>query len=118
MRMGTIGRAAIAVVGAFIALSASAGEAITGAVRSAVLTQHTAKGQPIPCETQSDGVRVCAGDGKGPDGADLRVKTFDGIPLAVYVTLPPAAASRTDGNYPLVIQSHGWGVPPSGPDDK
>jgi dienelactone hydrolase len=45
------------------------------------------------------------------------VKTFDGIPLEVYVTLPPAPSSGTDGNYPLVIQSHGWGVPPSGPDD-
>src|SRR5271163_4954568 len=111
MRMGTIGRAAIAVAAAFIASSASSGEAITGAVRSAVLTQYTVKGQPIPCEAQSDGVRVCHGDGKGPDGADLRVKTFDGIPLEVYVTLPPAPASGADGNYPLVIQSHGWGVP-------
>ncbi len=117
MRMGTIGRAAIAVAGAFIASSPSSGQAISGAVRSAVLSQFTAKGQPIPCETQSDGVRVCHGDGKGPDGADLRVKTFDGIPLEVYVTLPPAPASGTDGNYPLVIQSHGWGVPPRGPDD-
>ena len=60
---------------------------------------------------------MCHGDGKGPDGADLRVKSFDGTPLAVYVTLPPAPASGTDGNYPLVIQSHGWGAPPSGPDD-
>ena len=119
MRMGTIGRAAIAIAiaGAFIASNASLGETITGAVRSAVLTQYTVKGQPIPCEAQADGVRVCHGDGKGPDGADLRVKTFDGVPLAVYVTLPPAPTSGTDGNYPLVLQSHGWGAPPSGPDD-
>jgi dienelactone hydrolase len=100
-----------------IASSASSGEAITGAARSAVLAQYTVKSQPIPCETQSDGVRVCHGDGKGPDGSDLRVKSLDGIPLEVYVTLPPTPASGTDGNYPLVIQSHGWGVPPSGLDD-
>ena len=29
----------------------------------------------------------------------------------------PAPASGPDGPYPLVIQSHGWGDPPSGPDD-
>ena len=57
------------------------------------------------------------GTGKDPTGADLRVKSFDGTPLALYVTLPPAPASGSDGNYPLVIQSHGWGAPPSGPDD-
>lgn len=118
MKMGTAGRAAIAVAGAFIASGAMSGETITGVARSSVLAQYTVKGQPIPCEVQAEGVRVCHGDGKGPDGADLRVKTFDGMPLAVYVTLPPAPATGSDGNYPLVIQSHGWGAPPSGPDDK
>jgi hypothetical protein len=33
------------------------------------------------------------------------------------VTLPPAAASGADGPYPLIIQSHGWGEPPTGPTD-
>jgi X-Pro dipeptidyl-peptidase (S15 family) len=118
MRMRTAGQAAIAVAGAFMALSASSGESSNAVARSAVLAKYTVKSQPIPCETQSDGVRLCHGDGKGPDGDDLRVKSFDGMPLALYVTLPPAPASGTDGNYPLVIQSHGWGAPPSGPDDK
>ena len=74
---------------------------------------------PISCVAEADGVRVCHGDGKGPDpkGPDLRMKTFDGMPIELYVTLPPAPASGTDGNYPLVILSHGWGAPPSGPDD-
>ncbi|MGH8226350.1 MAG: CocE/NonD family hydrolase [Steroidobacteraceae bacterium] len=45
------------------------------------------------------------------------MKSFDGTPLALYVTLPPAPSSGTDGNYPLVILSHGWGDPPHGPDD-
>jgi hypothetical protein len=116
MRKGTAGRAAIMSV--FVASSAIGGAAVAAAARSAVLSEYTVKSQPIPCETQADGVRVCQGDGKGPDGPDLRVKTFDGIPLAVWVTLPPAPASGTDGNYPLVILSHGWGAPPSGPDDK
>ncbi|MBS0331122.1 MAG: acetylxylan esterase, partial [Proteobacteria bacterium] len=66
---------------------------------------------------QADGVRVCQGGGKGPSGDDLRLKSFDGTPLALYVTLPPAPASGPDGGYPLVIQSHGWGDPPKGPDD-
>jgi dienelactone hydrolase len=118
MRMGTAGRAAIAVAALIMALSASAGDAVSGAARSVVLAKYTVKGEPIPCVAEADGVRVCHGDGKGPDGADLRVKSFDGIPLELYVTLPAAPASATDGNYPLVIQSHGWGAPPSGPGDK
>jgi dienelactone hydrolase len=113
--MKAIGRAAIAI--AFIVSCASSGQAVTPAARSAVLAGHTANSQPIPCVAQPDGVRVCHGDGVGPDGADLRMKTFDGTPLALYVTLPPAPSSGADGNYPLVIQSHGWGDPPSGPDD-
>jgi dienelactone hydrolase len=118
MRMETIGRAAIAVAGAIIASSASSADATSSAARSAVLTQYTIKGQPVPCVAEADGVRVCHADGKAPDSPDLRVKSFDGTPLEVYVTLPPAPSSGSDGNYPFVILSHGWGAPPSGPDDK
>ncbi len=74
-------------------------------------------GQPIPCMTQSDGVRVCHGDENGVGSADLRLKSFDGTPLALYVTLPPMSSSHLHGDYPLVVQSHGWGDPPSGPSD-
>ena len=28
----------------------------------------------------------------------------------MIVTLPPAPVSGADGNYPLVVQSHGWGI--------
>ena len=118
MRMGSIGPAAIAVAGAIIASSASSADATSSAARSAVLSQYTIKSEPIPCVAEADGVRVCHGDGKGPTGADLRVKSFDGTPLEVYITLPPTPSSGSDGNYPLVILSHGWGAPPSGPDDK
>ena len=116
MTMGAAGWAAVAMAGALLAPSASAGEPIAAA-RSAVLAEHTVKGQAIPCVAQSDGVRVCHGDGIGPKGDDLRLKSFDGTPLALFVTLPPAPASGPDGGYPLVIQSHGWGDPPRGPDD-
>lgn len=117
MRIARIEWAAIAVASAFIASSASAAESAGGATRSSVLAGHTMNGQPIACETQPDGVRVCHGDGKGPEGPDFRLKSFDGVPLELYVTLPPAPTSGTDGNYPFVILSHGWGAPPSGPDD-
>ena len=47
---------------------------------------------------------------------DLRLKSFDGSPLALYVILPPRTSGH-HGDYPLVVQNHGWGDPPTGPDD-
>ncbi|HEY8518338.1 MAG TPA: CocE/NonD family hydrolase [Candidatus Binatia bacterium] len=85
---------------------------------TAVLEGQTISGQAIPCVTEADGVRVCQGDmNNGPGGADLRFRSFDGVPLAVWVTLPPVPVSGPDGGYPLVVQNHGWGAPPSGPND-
>jgi dienelactone hydrolase len=95
-----------------MALPAGASAAVTG-----VLAGHTMNRQAIPCVTQSDGVRVCTGDETGPGGSDLRFQSFDGTPLQVYVTLPPAPASGADGQYPLMLQNHGWGAPPTGPND-
>jgi hypothetical protein len=84
--------------------------------RSAVFADQTMSADAIPCT--ADGVRVCIGDmNNGPDGADIRFRSFDGIPLFVIVTLPPAPVSGVDGDYPLVVQSHGWGAPPTSPDD-
>ncbi|HEY3948528.1 MAG TPA: CocE/NonD family hydrolase [Phenylobacterium sp.] len=108
--------ASVAVALAGASLTLGAGQA-AAATRGEVLAGFTVKGQPIPCVAQADGVRVCHGDGKGPKGDDFRLKTFDGMPLALVVTLPPAPSSGPDGDYPLVIQSHGWGDPPTGPDD-
>jgi dienelactone hydrolase len=82
-----------------------------------VLAGQTMNGQAIPCVAQADGVRVCHGDESGVGGADLRLKSFDGSPLALYVILPPARGSRAEGDYPLLVQNHGWGDPPSGPGD-
>ena len=63
-------------------------------------------------------MRVCQGDFSSSGGPDTRLKSFDGTPLALYVILPPAPASGTDGGYPLVVQSHGYGSKASGPDNK
>jgi hypothetical protein len=84
---------------------------------TSVFAGQTMSGNPIPCTTQADGVRVCHGTDNGGGTADLRLKAFDGSPLEVWVILPPAPRSGTDGHYPLVVQSHGWGVPPTGPGD-
>jgi hypothetical protein len=46
-----------------------------------------------------EGVRFCEGS------TATRVKTFDGVPLDVNVTLP----SRADSGLPLVVLLHGWG---------
>ena len=105
-------RNAAAAALALMALPAGASAAGTG-----VFAGHTMDGQPIPCVTQPDGVRACTGDESGPGGADLRFQSFDGTPLQVYVTLPPAPASGADGGYPLMVQNHGWGDPPTGPND-
>ena len=98
-------------------LAWAAGLLVPGQASAAVTSVfggQTVSGAPIPCTAQSDGTRVCFGTyNNGPGGTDLRLKSFDGQPLAVYVTLP-----ATTGNpYPLIIQSHGWGVPPTGPTD-
>ena len=108
IRMRMCGLAAVAA----LALPAGARAAVSGA-----FARDTMSGQPIPCIAQSDGVRVCYGDETGLTGADLRFKSFDGTPLEVWVTLPPAPASGADGHYPLIVQNHGWGDPPSGPKD-
>jgi dienelactone hydrolase len=99
------------VLGAAAVMPASASAAITG-----VFAGQTVSGQPVSCTTQADGTRVCQGDYSSSGGADTRLKSFDGTPLALYVTLPPAPAG-TDGHYPLIVQSHGWGVPTTGPTD-
>jgi dienelactone hydrolase len=79
---------------------------------TSVFAGQTVSGAAIPCAAQSDGTQVCHGTYSSSGADDLRLKSFDGQPLAVYVTLPAG-----DGPYPLIIQSHGWGVPPTGPTD-
>lgn len=81
-----------------------------------VLTGHTMTGTGVPCAPRSDGIVTCHGSSTSP-GGDLRFTTFDGVPLDVWVTLPAHPTSTPDGHYPFIVQSHGWGAPPSGPED-
>src|SRR5205807_6751272 len=97
-----------AIASAVAAIAATIPSAASAAVTS-VLSGQTVSGQPIPCVLAAAGVRVCHGDDGGVSGPDLRLKSFDSVPLEVYVILPPARSGATDGNYPLVVQSHGWG---------
>jgi dienelactone hydrolase len=109
-------RLSVCTLATLVCLAASSSSA--SASISGVFAGQTVSGNAIPCGAQSDGVRVCHGTyNNGPGGSDVRLKSFDGTPLAVYVELPPAPASGWDGNYPLVVQSHGWGGPTSGPFD-
>jgi len=75
---------------------------ILALVVSVVLASHAhAQVKPfgiLDC-TPQQGVRFC------PGSVATRVKTFDGVPLDVNVTLPATG----DRNLPLVIQLHGWG---------
>lgn len=83
-----------------------------------VFGHHTMTGQPVVCAPAHGGIRVCDGHERGSAASDLRLESFDGTPLAFYVTLPAQPARGGHGGpYPLVVQSHGWGAPPSGPND-
>lgn len=104
---------AIAVVAVGLLAPASA----WAAPITSVLAGDIVSGAGIPCTTQSDGTRVCFGTyDNGTGDTDLRPKSSDGTPLSIYVTLPPAPVSGSDGPYPLIAQSHGWGEPTTGPD--
>jgi hypothetical protein len=91
--------------GLLAALLACAAVAAPASAATTVLSGDTMSGAGITCAPQGDGVRVCHGADGGSPASDLRLKSFDGQPLEVYVILPPGTGSH----YPLVIQSHGWG---------
>jgi dienelactone hydrolase len=111
-RRGPLTLAALAAI-ALLAVPTPGARASAFPINS-IFAGRTVSGAAIPCTAQSDGTRLCHGTyNNGPGGTDIRLKSFDGQPLAVYVTLPPAPV----GPFPLIIQSHGWGVPPTGPND-
>ena len=70
-----------------------------------------AQAAPAPfghqCTTQSDGTRFCPTTDGGPGRTVDGVPSFDGVPLDVDVTLPPA--SDGDGPFPTIVMLHGWG---------
>ena len=57
-------------------------------------------GGKVPCTVVS-GVQFCAGT------LLTRVESWDGVPLDVSVTIPPAAQ---DGPFPVIVDLHGWGL--------
>lgn len=58
----------------------------------------------LPCVV-TDGVQYCEGS------LAARVETWDGVPLDVNVTLPPADMT---GPFPLIVDIHGWGLGKTG----
>jgi hypothetical protein len=112
MRRCSAAVAKATVLAATVALAAPA--AASAAIPS-VLGGQTMSGNAIPCPAQADGVRVCQGSDGGSALMDTRLKSFDGVPLALFVILPPAPASGTDAHYPVIVQSHGWGGQAGGP---
>src|SRR6202166_1178039 len=62
-----------------------------------------AAGEPAPfghaCKAQN-GVRFCP-----TETLEQRVRTFDGVPLDVDVTLPASG----QGPFPTIVMLHGWG---------
>jgi fermentation-respiration switch protein FrsA (DUF1100 family) len=59
------------------------------------------------CSTQPDGVRFCPTTDLGPGQTLDGVPSFDGVPLDVDVTLPPASSGP--GPYPTIVMLHGYG---------
>lgn len=78
------------------------GLALGAALLALCLFAAPAFADPAPfgraCATQN-GVRFCGGS------ISNRVKSFDGVPLDVDVTLPPTG----DGPFPTIVMLHGWG---------
>ncbi|HET9720368.1 MAG TPA: CocE/NonD family hydrolase [Solirubrobacteraceae bacterium] len=70
-----------------------------------------AQADPAPfghaCVTQADGTRFCPTTEAGPGRTVNGVPSFDGVPLDVDVTLPPA--SDGNGPFPTIVMLHGWG---------
>ena len=108
---------ATALSAAALALPAGPTRAATTDDNPSVLAGQTESGQAIPCTARTDGIEVCHGSLGAKGAPDLRLKSFDGTALDIYVTLPAGYRPGTAKRYPLVVQSHGWGDPPSGPDD-
>src|SRR3989442_7684011 len=57
-------------------------------------------GGKVPCVVQS-GVQFCQGS------LANRGESWDGVPLDVNVTIPPATMN---GPFPLIVDIHGWGL--------
>lgn len=57
----------------------------------------------LSCTVGGDDYRHC-----GSPSAATTVTSFDGTPIDVYVVLPEAPGSGSDGNFPVMGSFHGW----------
>ncbi len=58
----------------------------------------------MSCVVITGGIRHCGG------GAPRStINSFDGTPIDINVVLPPEPASGLDGNFPIVMEFHGYG---------
>jgi hypothetical protein len=96
------GRRAVALV--VVALAATVAIVAAAAPRASAEEIPSALG--IPCAPGSGGIQECTGS------VATRVSSWDGVPLDVDLTFPPAAH---DGPHPLIVYLHGWGGSKSGP---
>jgi hypothetical protein len=82
--------------------------AVAGVLAAALIGPAVARADVKPFDKLTcaprDDVRFCPGN-VSPPATDLRVKTFDGVPLDADVALPASG----DSNLPLVVLLHGWG---------
>ncbi len=87
----TILRLRALVLGLLVALAGSAADA---AIVPSVF------GGRVPC-VERDGVQFCEGN------LARRIESWDGVPLDVNVTLPPASMT---GPFPVIVDLHGWSI--------
>ena len=92
---------AILIAAACLGVGAGAGAGATPAAASPA----TPFGLACAPQPRYGSVRFCSTS--AVPGADTRVKSFDGTPIGLNVTLPARASRRL----PLVVISHGWGGP-------
>lgn len=81
--------------------------------RAAITSVFADTGHPVACAVQfwsgTAGQRFCSAE-------PSTVPSWDGVPLDVAVTLPPAPTQGVDGGYPLVAVLRGWTNPKAPPD--
>ena len=101
---GTSTRAVRAAIAAISMAAAAIVVAGAGAPRATAAPISSVLG--IPCAPGPGGVQECIGS------IGTRVPSWDGVPLDVNITVPPAAQ---DGPFPLIVYLHGWGGSKNGP---
>ncbi len=72
-----------------------------GAPRLHAATVPSVLGGRIACAPSTGDVQLCVGS------VATRVESFDGVPLDVNLTIPPATM---DGPFPLIVDHHGWSL--------